>query len=175
MGKTVFIILSQFLLIYLQLELGNLGWPLPLALMGALYTALALGGNWGIGAALLSGSLLCALYGGGFNALLVIIHPLLAGLLCWWIERHDEDVRPDFFIPGIWAGIAGTLPAFFSFTYYALAEGRVPGDWLFFLLRMLWSIAVSGGIFTMFIFIGEACTEFMGLPRFLTRKGGHKR
>ena len=175
MGKFFFIILSQFLLIFLQLGLGNLGWPLPLALLGALYVTLALGLNWGCTAALLSGSLLCALYGGGFYALLVVLHPLLAAGLNWWIERHDEDIRPDFFLPGVWAGLIGALPSALSIVYYGLTYHTLPLDLPFFLLRVLWSAAVSSGIFMGMIFLGEACTEFLGLPRFFTRKGGHKR
>lgn len=175
MGKITFIILSQFLLIILQLGLGNIGWPLPLALLGALYATLALGLNWGCAAALFSGTILSALYGGGVNIMLVFLHPLLAAALNWWVERHDEDIRPDFFLPGVWAGLVSAIPAASSIIFHGVLDRTLPEDLPFFLLRMLWTAVVSGGIFMGVIFLGESCTEFMGLPRFFTRKGGHKR
>ena len=81
MNKFVYTVFTQFLLIYLQLEIGNWGWALPLALMGSLYLTLAYGAGWGCGSALFNGMVLAVLYGGGWNNLLIIVHPLAASLL----------------------------------------------------------------------------------------------
>lgn len=175
MFKAVFLILSQFLLLYLQLELGNIGWPLPLAQLGALYLVLALGRNWGAAAALLNGAMLCSIYGGNWNVLYPLLYPLLALALGWWIDRHDEDVRPDFWLPGAWTGFFAGLPALLQCLTRWCLSGSYPVQMHWLLLQTVWCAAVSAALFVLFIFVGEALTEFLGLPRFFTRKGGHKR
>ena len=103
-NKVIYLLLSGFVLIFLQLVLGNWGWPLPLAMLGALYLTMAFGRDWGIASALLSGTLLATLYGGGWNLLYIIINPLQAVAVSWWVENHDEEVEYDFWLPGAFAG-----------------------------------------------------------------------
>ena len=173
--KGVFTVFTQFCLLLLQLQFGNLGWYLPLAQLGALYTVLALGRNWGIAAAVINSLVLSALYGGSWNLLYIIFNPLLAGALGWWIDRHDEDIRADFFVPGIWAGAMAALPKLLQEIFNWMINGIFPADLHITLLKMMWCALVSGGVFLLFIFWGEALTEFFGMPRFASRKGGHKR
>jgi hypothetical protein len=173
-NKTVYLILSGFLLTYLQLELGNLGWPLPLALMGGLYLTLAFGRDWGIASTLLSGAVIATLYGGNWNLLYIIIYPLTAALVAWWVENHDEDIQPDFWPPGALAGFAGSLPLLLQL-FAGWMNGGTAGNLPWVLARMVWSVVLSGGIFVFIIFLGEGLSEFFGLPRFFVRKGGQKR
>ena len=175
MFKAVYLILTQFLLLYLQLELGNIGWVLPLAQLGALYAVLAFGRNWGAGAALFSSAVLCGLYGGSWNVLYPLANTLLALILGWWIDRHDEDVRPDFWTPGAWAGLLAGLPAIMNLLSSWVLTGRYPQQLHWVLLQSLWCTVVSAALFLLFIVLGEVQMEFLGLPRFMTRKGGHKR
>ena len=173
-NKIVFVVFTQFLLLYLQLAMGNIGWTIPFAQLGALYTVLSLGRNPGIAAALLNSLVLASLYG-GWNLLLIILNPLLVGALGWWIDRHGEDVKTDFYFPGIWAGVLAGFPAMLEGIFRWIAGGKYPGYLHILALQMCWSAVVSGAIFIGFIFIGEAASEYLGLPRFLNRKGGHKR
>lgn len=173
-NKIVFVVFTQFLLIYLQLGMGNLGWTLPFAQLGALYTVLSLGRNYGIAAAMLNSLVFASLYG-SWNLLLIILNPLLAGLTGWWIDRHGEDVRKDFYFPGIWAGALAGFPALAEGLFRWAAGGRYPGFLHILALQICWSAAVSAGLFLVVIFLGEALNEYLGLPRFLSRKGGHKR
>lgn len=175
MNKLVFLLLSQFLLLLLELAMGNCGWTLPWALLGALYIVLALGKNWGVAAALIAGVVLAVLYGGGWNLLKIIVYPLLAGLTGWWIDRHDEDISLRFWTPGAWAGVAAAVPALASILFRWGESGIYPMELHWLLLRVLWTAIVSAGLFAMIIFAGEAAAEFLDLPRFLTRKGGEKR
>lgn len=170
MNKLVYIIFTQFLLIYLQLELGNMGWPLPLALMGAFYIVLSFGGAWGCGAALAGGTALAVLYGGAWNNLFIIVYPVLAGLLNWWIVRHKEDIRADFWMPGVWAALAGAVPILSALIFQWIVSGRYPMQFHAAAARVVWCCIVCAPLFMVFILINEAATEFFGLPRFLTRK-----
>lgn len=175
MNKAAFLLLTQFILFVLQLLLGNGGLPVPLALPGALYMVLAFGKNWGMAAALLTGTVTAALYGGSWNLLCIALYPLLAWLLNFWIERHDEAVRIDFWLPGMWCGLFAALPSWCSLLCNWVQSGNYPPLTHWLLLRTLWSMAVSAGLFIVITFIGEALTEFLGLPRFLTRKSGIER
>ncbi|MBO5924113.1 MAG: hypothetical protein J6Q81_06325 [Lentisphaeria bacterium] len=175
MSKLIFLLFSQFLLILLELALGNCGWTLPWTLLGALYITLAFGRNWGIAAALLAGMVLSALYGGSWNLLKIIIYPLLAGAVNWWITQHQEDITIHFWQPGAWAGAAAALPALANMLFRWSESGIYPAGLHFLLLDILWTAAVSAPLFIVIVFLGEAAAEFLGLPRFLTRKGGEVR
>ena len=173
-NKIVFVVFTQFLLLYLQLAVGNIGWTIPFAQLGALYTVLALGRDPGMAAALLNSLVLGSLYG-GWSLLLIIFNPLLAGLLGWWIDRHGEDIKIDFYFPGIWAGVLAGFPAMTEGVFRWVTGGKYPGHLHILALKMTWTAVVSGAVFIGFIFLGEAINEYLGLPRFLNRKGGHKR
>lgn len=175
MNKAVFLLFTQFLLFVVQLALGNWGWPLPLAMLGALYCGLAFGKNWGMAAALFTGAVSSALYGGSWNLLYIVLYPLLAWLLNFWIERHDEAVRADFWMPGVWCGLFSALPAWGTLLWQWPHYGGYPAELHWLLLRTLWCMAFSGGMFIVLILGGEAAAEFLGLPRFLTRKSGIER
>ena len=175
MSKFVFVIFSQFLLLLLQLLLGNGGWVLPLAMLGALCIVLAMGRNWGVFAGLLNGAVLAAIYGSSWNLLYIIIDPLLALFVNWWIEHHDEDIRSDFLLPGVLAGTAGGLPAVAAAFYGWLNSGVYPDMLHWLLLKMVWSAVVSAMLFNVMLLLNEALAEYLGLPRFLTRKSGQKR
>ncbi len=170
-NKAIYLIISGFVLIFLQLELGNLGWPLPLAMMGAFYLAMAFGRDWGIASALLSGAVLAALYGGGWNLLYIIINPLAAAIVSWWVENNDEDVEQDFWLPGAFAGVCGALPVILQMLVnWMNGNGAAELHWILF--RVVWSAIISGGLFVFILFTGEGLCEFLGLPRFFVRKGG---
>ena len=175
MSKLVFLLFSQFLLILLELAMGNCGCTLPWALLGAIYTALALGRTWGVAAALLAGMVPAVLYGGDWNLLKIIIYPLLAGAVCWWIEHHNEDINIHFWAPGAWAGAISAFPALANLLFRWGESGIYSTELHWLLLKMLWTAAVSAPLFTLVVFVGEATAEFLGLPRFLTRKGGEQR
>ena len=175
MSKLVFLLFSQFLLIILELAMGNCGWTLPWALLGAIYISLAFGRNWGIAAALLAGMVPAVLYGGGWNLLKIIIYPLLTGLVCWWIEHHNEDINIRFWTPGAWGGAISAIPALANLLFRWSESGIYPTELHWVLLKMLWTAAVSAPLFVLITFTGEAAAEFLGLPRFLTRKGGEQR
>ena len=175
MNKITFLIFTQFLLTLLQLFAGNFGFVLPLALLGALYIVLALGKLWGFAAALMSGCVFSVLYGGSWNLLYIVTDPLLALGLGWWIDRHDEDVAVNFWQPGAAGGIASSLPAWWSLVFLWNESGHFPSELPWLLVQTLWSAAVSAALFMLLILLGEAATEFLGLPRFLTRKNGGER
>ena len=175
MNKAVFLLFNQFLLFALQLLLGNAGWPLPLALLGALYLALAFGKHWGMAAALLCGAVTATLYGTSWNLLCIITYPLLAWLLNFWSERHDEAVRMGFWMPGVWGALFASIPAWGALLWQWCGTGVYPDMLHWLLLRTLWCMIFSAGIFMVLTFIGESFTEFLGLPRFLTRKSGIER
>ena len=175
MSKLVFLLASQFLLILLELAMGNCGWTLPWALLGALYITLAFGRNWGIAAALLAASTLAVLYGGNWNLLKIISFPLLAAAVNWWISQHDEDVRIRFWTPGAWAALAAAVPALANSFFRWSESGIYPDELHFTVLKTLWTAAVSAPVFVVIVFACEAASEFLGLPRFLTRKGGEQR
>ena len=174
-NKLVFLLFIQFILVCGQLALGNIGWPLPLALLGALYIAMALGKVWGIAAALLCAMDLAILYGDSWNLLNIIFFPLLAGAVGWWVDNHDEDICIGFWAPGAWAGFVSALPALAKQLFIWNEKGCYSPEIHYILLRMLWNSAVSGALFVGFILLGEAAAEYLGLPRFLTRKGGIER
>ncbi len=171
MNRVVYLLFSQFLLILLQLTTGSWGWTLPRAELGALCIVLSFRMSWGVAAALLNSMILSTLYGGGWNFLYILINPLLAGGVGWWIGRHVEDIRLGFWSPGAWAGLAGALPAlaalFWQWGEYGVYNSAV--HWM--ILRTIWSVLVSAGCFVALNFLNEALTEFLGLPRFLLRKG----
>ena len=175
MNKTVYLLFTQFLLLYGEFMLGSAGIALPLAELGALHTVLAFGRNWGMAAALLNGMILSALYGGYWNLLYIVINPLLAWLLSWWIENHDEHISADFWQPGAAAGLASALPAAAGLIFLWGQSGSYPVELHYLLLRAVWCAAVSSGAFVLTVLLGEGLTEFLGLPRFLTRKAGQKR
>lgn len=175
MNKLIFLLFSQFLLMLLELAMGNCGWTLPWALLGAIYITLALGRSWGMAAALLAGMVTAVLYGGDWNLLKIIVYPLLAGAVNWWIENHNADVNIHFWTPGAWAGAVSALPALAHWLFRWSESGVYPTELHWVLLKMLWNAAVSAPLFMLMIFVGEAATEFLGLPRFLTRKGGEQR
>lgn len=175
MNKLVFLIFTQFILTLLQLFAGNWGFTVPFALLGALYIVLALGKLWGFAAALLSGATLSVLYGGNWNLLYIIVNPLLALLLGWWIDRHDENVSVGFWQPGVFAGVASSLPAWCSMLFLWSESGRYPAEMPWLLLSTVWCAAVAAPVFVLLILLGEAAAEFLGLPRFLTRKNGGAR
>lgn len=175
MSKLVFLLLSQFLLILLELAMGNCGWTLPWALLGALYLTLSLGRNWGVAAALLASSVLAVLYGGNWNWLKIIVYPLLAMAVSWWIERHDEDVSLKFWAPGACAGVAAAVPALAWMLFRWSESGIYPTELHWLIWQMVWTSVVSMLLFAAIMFLGEAMSEFLGLPRFLTRKGGEVR
>ena len=155
--------------------MGNCGWTLPWALLGALYITLAFGRNWGIVAALLASSTLAVLYGGNWNLLKIIVFPLLAAMVNWWISQHDEDVRISFWPPGAWAALAAAVPALASSFFRWHESGIYQAELHFIVLKTLWTAAVSSPLFIVIVFLGEVAAEFLGLPRFLTRKGGERR
>lgn len=175
MNKVVFTLFTGFILIYLQLILGNLGWALPLGLLGAVYIALAFGKSWGIGSALLTAMVLTLLYGNAWNILNVITFPLLAGGSGWWVEHHDENINLKFYHPGIAAGLLAAFPALAQELFYWGEWGQFSPAILFTLLRAVWSALVSGLLFMAILFIGETAALYLGLPRFLTRKGNQLR
>lgn len=175
MSKLVFLLLSQFLLILLELASGNCGWTLPWALLGALYITLAFGRNWGIAAALLTGMILSALYGGSWNLLKIITYPLLTAIVNWWIGQHQESINIRFWQPGAWAAAAAAFPALAGALFRWSESGIYPDGLHYLLLQILWTAVVSSPLFIMIVFLGEAASEFLGLPRFLTRKGGERR
>ena len=105
----------------------------------------------------------------------IVINPLLAGMLGWWIDRHDEDVRPDFWLPGAVAGCCGAIPALTQQCLSWSSSGDYSPALAWLLLRMLWSMALSAWLFEAFIIFNEALAEYLGLPRFFTRKGGQAR
>ncbi len=175
MNKLVFTLFTGFITLYCQLILGNLGWYLPLGLLGALYIALAFGKSWGIVAAMLTGMTLALLYGNAWNMLNIITFPLLAGFSSWWIEHHDEDINLKFYFPGVLAGVLAAFPALAQELFYWGEWGHFSQSILFTLLRMLWCAVVSGVLFEAILFAGEAATLYLGLPRFLTRKGNRQR
>lgn len=175
MNKAVFLLFTQFLLFGLQLLLGNAGWPLPLALLGALYLVLAFGKHWGMAAALLNGAITATLYGTSWNMICIITYPLLAWLLNFWIERHDEAIRLEFWMPGVWAALFASLPAWGALLWQWSATGVYSGMIHWLLLRTLWCMIFSAGLFVVLTFAGETLNEFLGLPRFLTRKSGIER
>lgn len=172
MNKAVFVIFSQFVLLLLQLVMGNGGWTLPFSLLGTLCVTLSMGRNWGIFSGLLGGMSLSALYGGSWNLLYTAVNPLLAMLLNWWIVRHDEDIRFDFWQPGAWAGFAGALPMLAAMLVQYISSGILPDNWYWLIVQILWSAAVSAPLFVLFMLINEGIAEYLGLPRFLTGKGG---
>lgn len=175
MNKLVFLLLSQFLFILLELAMGNSGWTVPWALLAAIYTTLALGRRWGMAAALIAGMILSGVYGGGWNLLKIIFFPLLAGAVSWWIERHDEDISIHFWTPGAWAGLTAAMPALANMLFRWGESGIYPPELHWLLLKTVWTIVVSALFFTVVIFCGEAAAEFLNLPRFLARKGGEQR
>ncbi len=175
MNRAVFVIFSQFILLLLQLVLGNWGLTLPFSLLGVFCTALAMGRTWGLIAGLFSGMTLAILYGGSWNLLYVLINPLAAGVLNWWIERHDEDINIRFWQPGACAGVLNALPALMAVLYRTFAAGSYQFELHWLILKILWSAAVSAGLFVFMLLLEEAAGEYLGLPRFLTRKGGIKR
>ena len=175
MNKLIFLLFSQFLLLLLELAMGNCGWTLPWALLGAIYITLSLGKSWGVAAALLAGMVPAVLYGGDWNLLKIIIYPLLAGAVSWWIENHNTDIRIRFWAPGACAGAVSAFPALAYLLFRWSESGIYPAELHWTALKMLWTAAVSAPVFMLIIFTGEAAAEFLGLPRFLTRKGGEQR
>ncbi len=171
MGKLLFMLFSQFLLILLQLVSGKLGWTLPWAELGAVYCALAFGSAWGAAAGTLSGMTLAILYGGSWNLLTVLFNPALAAGVGWWIERHDEDREFGFWAPGALAGLLAGVPA----ALVRLLDWSATGAWWpqagYFGGRWLWTVLLSAAVFPGVILAGEAMMEFFGLPRFLNREG----
>ncbi|MBE6366482.1 MAG: hypothetical protein E7052_01055 [Lentisphaerae bacterium] len=169
-NKVVFLLLSELFLLLVQLMLGSLGWPLPLALMGVFYFTLAYGRSWGIAGAMIVGMVLAVLYGGSWNLLHIAVDPLLVCYLDWWISRHDESVTADFWQPGAVAAVAGALPALAAMIELWQSSGSLPGSWYMLLLDLAWSATISSGIFMLILLLGEAFGEYLGLPRFLNRK-----
>ena len=172
MSKAVFMIFSGFLLTLLQLTIGSCGWPLPLALMNSLYITLAFGRYWGLSSALLNALTLTILYGGSWHLLNIVTYPLLALLLDWWIKRHSDTLRISFWTPGAWAALTAALPAAAVWLEQWLSGGGSLEKLRELLYLTVWSAAVSALIFMLMILIGEALTEYLGLPRYLKRKGG---
>ena len=176
MSKAVFMIFSNFLLILLQLTLGSCGWPLPLALMNSLCTTLAFGRAWGLASAMLNALTLTVLYGGAWHMLNIFTYPMLAMLLDWWVNRHADAARITFWTPGVWAALVSALPAAAAYiSCNTFNSGTLDGRILEILYLTLWSAAVSALIFMAMLFITEALAEYLGLPRFLKRKGSERR
>lgn len=165
-NKVVFLLLSEFILLWLQLQSGSLGWPLPLALMGALYLTMAYGRSWGIAGGLLSGMTLAVLYGNSWNLLYILLYPLLSCWLDWWVQHHEDALARDFWLPGVCAALVGAVPMLAMM----FSSGNMPDKWLTAVLDLFWSAAVSAGIFMLILLSGEALGEFLGLPCFFNRK-----
>lgn len=175
MNRAIYLLFTQFMLLYGEFMLGSVGVNLPLSELGALHIVLAFGKNWGMTAALLNGMVLSALYGGNWNLLYVLINPLLAWLVGWWIENHDEHIGVGFWQPGALAAVGAALPAMTKLLVMWSQSGHYPFELHGLLLRTVWSAGLSAGIFVIVVLLGEALTEFLGLPRFLTRKAGQAR
>ena len=96
------------------------------------------------------------------------------------MERITTVALAEVYIPGDlkrgyeFVSIGGNI-----FTYIINPQknesGIYPTELHWVLLKMLWTAAVSAPLFVLITFTGEAAAEFLGLPRFLTRKGGEQR
>lgn len=162
--KWWFMGLALFLLVWLQLILGNLGVAVPLAAMGVAYFTVAYGWQYGGCGALLVGGALAAIYATpGYLLVMLATVPAVE----WWFRHHAEDVLGWNWQMGmilalatavlVWAGRADTvgMTRVWSWTEEA-----------FLVLQLLGSVLLSGFLCPVVILTGEAAAELLGLPRF---------
>ncbi|MPN19955.1 hypothetical protein SDC9_167330 [bioreactor metagenome] len=161
--KLCFMTLFLFLLLWLQLGLGNLSLAVPLALMGVAYFTVAYGWEYGGFGALLTGGALTVLYAGPGYLLLAAA---TVAATEWWFGRRAEEA-------GDWNWQLGMLlaaaTAALAWGGRCSAAGAWTWNWYdsgFMVLQLIGSLILSGVACPLVVLAGEAAAEWLGLPRF---------